>query len=77
MEPTNTYNKLLQIYNPTLKSIVSYGTEKFKFNKNLESELVMMEMDFLRRLARSSRLEKNKNNVLGEKCKEPEIRGCR
>ena len=39
-----------------------------KFNKNyLGSKLVLMEMDFWRRLARCSRLEKIRNNVIKEK----------
>ena len=35
---------------------LTYGAETWKFNKNLESNLMSMEM---RRLARCSRLEKN------------------
>ena len=41
--------------------------ETLKFNKNLESELMSMEMDFWRRSARCSRLEKIRNNVIREK----------
>ena len=40
---------------------------KQKFNKNLESKLMSMEMDFVRRSARCSRLEKIRNNVIREK----------
>ena len=58
-------NKLL-IYNSIVKSTVTYGAETCKFNKNLESKLISMEMDFLRRSARCSRLEKNRNNVTRE-----------
>ena len=36
-------------------------------NKSLESKLMSMEMDFLRRSARCSRLEKIRNNVIREK----------
>ena len=32
-----------------LKSTVTYGAETWKFNKNLESKLMSMEMNFLRR----------------------------
>ena len=42
-----------------VKNTVTYGAETWKFNKNLESKLMSMEMDFLRRSARCSRLEKN------------------
>jgi hypothetical protein len=41
-------NKLL-IYNSTVKSTITYGAEAWKFNKNLESKLMWMEMDILRR----------------------------
>ena len=37
------------------------------FNKNLESKLMSKEIDFLRRSARFSRLEKIRNNVLTRK----------
>ena len=40
-------NKLL-IYNSIVKSTVTYGGETWKFNKNLESKLMSLEMDFLR-----------------------------
>ena len=50
-------NKLL-IYNSIVKNSVTYGAETWKFKKNLESKLMSMEMDFLRRLARWSRFEK-------------------
>ena len=59
-------NKLL-IYNSIVKSTVTYGDEIWKFNKNLESKLMSMEMDFLSRSGRSLRLEKNRNNVIREK----------
>ena len=59
-------NKLL-IYNSIVKSAVTYGAETWKFNKNLESKLMSMEMDFLRRSARCSRLEKIRNNFIREK----------
>ena len=61
-------SKLL-IYNSTVKSrpTVTYGAETWKFNKNLESKLMLMETDFLRRSTRCSRLEKNRNNVIREK----------
>ena len=59
-------NKLL-IYNSTVKSTVTYGAETWKFNTNLESKLMTMEIDFLRRSARCSRLEKIRNNVIREK----------
>ena len=44
-------NKLL-IYNSIVKSTITYGAETWKFNKNLESKLMSMEMDFLTRSAR-------------------------
>ena len=46
---------------------VTYGAETWKFNKNLESKLMSMEMDSLRRSTRCSRLEKIRNNVIREK----------
>ena len=51
-------NKLL-IYNSIIKGAVTYGAETWKFNRNIESKVMSMEMDFLRRSARFSRLEKN------------------
>ena len=46
---------------------VTYGAETWKFNKNIESKL-KSEIDFLRRSARCSRLEKKiRNNVIREK----------
>ena len=54
-------------YNSIVKSTVTYGAETWKFQKNLESKLISMEMDFLRRPARYLRLEKNRNNVIREK----------
>ena len=62
-----TRKKKLLIYNSIVKSSVAYGAETWKFNKNLESKLMSMEMDFLRRLARCSRLVKIRNNIIGEK----------
>jgi hypothetical protein len=47
-------NKLL-IYNSIVKSTVTYGAEAWKFNEDLESKLMLIEMDFLRRSARYSR----------------------
>ena len=60
-------NKLL-IYNsiPVVKSTVTYGAKKMKFNKNLEPKLMSMEMDFLRRSARCSRVLKIRNNFIRE-----------
>ena len=59
-------NKLL-IYNSIVMSNVTYGAETWEFNKNLESKLMSIEIDFLRRSARCSRLEKIRNNVITEK----------
>ena len=55
------------IYNSIVKSTLTYGAETWKFNKNLESKLMSMEMDFLRRSTRCSRLENIRNNVIREK----------
>jgi hypothetical protein len=41
-----------------VKNVVTYGAETWKSDKNLESKLMLMEMEFLRS-ARCSRLEKN------------------
>ena len=49
-------NKFL-IYNSIVKMTLTYGAETWKFNKNLESKL--MSMEIMRRSARCSRLEKN------------------
>jgi hypothetical protein len=54
-------------YKSIVKSTVTYGAETWKFNKNLESKLMSMEMDFLRRSASCSRLEKIRKNVIREK----------
>ena len=43
------------------------GAETWKFNKNLESKLISMEMDFLGRSARCSRLEKIRKNAIRKK----------
>ena len=59
-------NKLL-IYSSIVKSTVTYGAQTWKFNKNLELKLMSMEMDFFRRSARCSILEKIRNNVIREK----------
>ena len=40
------------------------GAEIWKLNKNLTSKLMSMEMDFLRRSARHSRLEKIINTII-------------
>ena len=62
-----TRKNKLPIYNSIVKSTVTYGADSCKFNKNLESKLMSVEMDFLRRSARYSRLEKIRNNVSREK----------
>ena len=54
----------LQIYNSIVRSTVTYGAEIWKLNKNLTSKLMSMEMDFLRRSARHSRLEKIRNTII-------------
>ena len=46
----------LQIYYSIGKSTLSYGNDTWKFNKNSESKRMLMEIDFLRRLARCSKL---------------------
>jgi hypothetical protein len=47
--------------------IHTYGVETWKFNKNLEPKRMLMGMDFLRRLARCSRVEKKLETMLLEK----------
>jgi hypothetical protein len=59
-------NKLL-IYNSIGKSTVRHGAETWKFDKKFESKLISMQMDFLRRSARCSRLEKKLETMLLEK----------
>ena len=49
-----------------VKITVTYGGETWKFNKNLESKLMSMEMNFLRS-ARCSRLEKLETMLLDKK----------
>ena len=51
-------------HNSAVKSTVAYGPETWKFENNLESKLVMVEMNFLRRSARCSKLAKIRNNVI-------------
>ena len=68
MEHTDNFKKqITNKYNSTFKITVTYEAETWKFNKNLESNLMSMEIDFLRRSARRSRLEKIRNNVIREK----------
>ena len=55
------------IYNSIVKSTVTNGAETLKLNKNLESKLMSMEIDMLRRSVRYTKLEKNRNYVIGEK----------
>ena len=50
-----TRKNKLQIYNSIVRNTVTYGAETWKCNKNLESKLMLIEMDFLRRSARYSR----------------------
>ena len=45
---TEKKNKL-SIYNSMVKSTVRYGAETRTFNKDLESKLKSIEMDYLRR----------------------------
>ena len=52
-----TRKNKLKIRNSMVKSTVTYEVKTWKFNKNLESKLMSMEVDFLRRSARCSRLE--------------------
>ena len=58
LKHTHTEIYIILTYNSIVKSTVTYGAETWKFNKNLESKLMSMEMDFLRRSARCSILEK-------------------
>ena len=44
-----------------VKSTVTYGAEIWKLQKNLYTKLMSLEMDFLKRSARCSGLEKFKN----------------
>ena len=53
----------LQIYNSMVRSTVTYGADIWKLNKNLTSKLMYIEMNFLTRSARHSRLEKIRNTV--------------
>jgi hypothetical protein len=46
----------LQIYSSIVKNIIFYGVETWKFNSNLETKLMSMEVDFLGRSTRCSRL---------------------
>jgi hypothetical protein len=50
-----------------VKGIVTHGADILKFNKNLKSKLMSMEMDFLRKSARCSAFFKNRNNITREK----------
>ena len=51
-----TIKNKLPIYNSIVKSTVTYGAEIWTFNKHLDSKLMSMKIDFLRRSARCSRL---------------------
>ena len=50
-----------------MKTTVKYGAGACNFNKSLESKLMSMEMDFLRRLAKNSWLERKLEIMLLER----------
>ena len=60
MEQKNNEKNKLEIYNSIVKA--TSGVKTYKFNKNLESKLIQMEIEFVRS-ARFSRLEEIKNYV--------------
>ena len=63
-----TRKNKLQIYNSVVKSTVTYGAETWKFNKNLESKLMSMEMEFFKEIGEMFKFrKKNRKNVIREK----------
>ena len=49
---TKKNQKKIQIYNKMVKRALACGAETWKFDKNLESKLMTIKMNFLRRSAR-------------------------
>lgn len=49
------------LYNAIFKSVVLYGCETWQINKTLERKLLALEMDFWRRSAGKSRIERITN----------------
>ena len=58
-------NKKL-IYNTILRSIVTYSSEVWQMKKSMEKMLMATEMDFWRRAAGKSRIEKMRNDRIRE-----------
>lgn len=54
------------LYNTIFKSILLYGCETWQINKTLERKLLALEMDFWRRSAGKSRLERTTNDRIRE-----------
>ena len=54
------------LYNAIFKSIVLYGCETWQLNKNLEKRLLALEMDYWRRSAGKSRIERMTNDRIRE-----------
>lgn len=52
------------IYDTIVKSTLTYGSEVWQINKAMERKLLATEMDFLRRAARKSRLERVTNEEI-------------
>ncbi|XP_044745745.1 uncharacterized protein LOC123307480 [Coccinella septempunctata] len=54
------------IYSSVFKSIVLYGSETWQLTKSLEKRLLALEMDFWRRSARVSRMDRMRNERVRE-----------
>ena len=68
VEQIPSRNKLqLHLYNLIVKNTVSYEDETWKFNKNLASKHMSMEMDFFEEFEEILNFTKNRNNAIREK----------
>ena len=54
------------MYNTTVKSIITYGCEIWPSKQKTESMLLATEVDFWRRVARLSKLERIRNETIRE-----------
>jgi hypothetical protein len=57
----------LTVYNAVVKSILTYGAETWTVKQKHRNKLLATEMDYLRRLARISRMDKIRNEAIRTK----------
>jgi hypothetical protein len=61
------HGKKLTVYNATVKSILTYGAETWTVKQKHRNKLLATEMDYLRRSARISRMDKIRNEAIRTK----------